>query len=103
MVKGNSWITKPVIIEITNKIEIIRNESFIDSLFFNKIKSPKPAFVDKPEIKAPKDNADLIYNITIKTEIAQFGIKPIKDEITTCKYLFVVNSVIIPPDAIVSE
>ena len=85
MVKCNNWITEPVIIEVTNKIEIIRNESFIDSLFFSKIKSPKPAFVDKPEIKAPKDKADLIYNITIKTEIAQFGISPTTEEIIICK------------------
>lgn len=85
MVKCNNWITKPVIIEVTNNIKIIRNESFIDSLFLNKIKSPKPAFVDNPEIKAPKDKADLIYNITIKTDIAQFGISPIIEEIIICK------------------
>ena len=60
MVKLNNWIKNPTTIEVTNKIQTIRNESFIDSLFLNRIKIPRPAFQQSPEIKAPKDNADLI-------------------------------------------
>ena len=59
MVKLNNWIKNPTTTEVTNKIKTIRNESSIDSLFLNRIKIPSPAFVESPEIKAPKDNADL--------------------------------------------
>ena len=34
----------------------INNEFFIEELFLNKTKSPNPAFVERPEINAPKFN-----------------------------------------------
>ena len=57
-------------------------------LFFNKTSIPRPELTSKPPTKAPKERLPPINNSLISKELAQLGIKPIKQEYNGVKYLF---------------
>lgn len=66
----------------------MHKEFLSEVLFLNSNSNPKPAFVESPEINAPKVNIFFKYNITIITEVPQFGIKPIVADNMICINLF---------------
>ena len=60
---------------------------FIFVFLLNKKTSPSPAFMQRPEIHAPKLKPPSKYTFVIATLAAQFGITPISDANNGAKYL----------------
>ena len=77
----------PAIKLIPNIIPNIIKPSFILVFFLNKNNRPRPAFIHKPDMHAPKLIPSSKYKLVITTLEAQFGIVPIIVANSGAKYL----------------
>ena len=73
-------------IEVIKQIKKTIIVFLIESLFFNKIIIPNPAFINNPDKSAPNGKALLRYNSEIRTLPTQLGIIPIIEVNKGVKY-----------------